>query len=138
MQTPWQTTLEVFVDFVFSVLVNIGAQLLFYRALATAGRVTLFAALVLGLALARRFATRRFFEALVPVGTRQPHWQSVVESVMDTALGFGVAVALQVLIYGEMATLLRASGLTSVIYGLTIVRRYLLRRFFAALALRMA
>ena len=138
MQTPWQTTLEVLVDFVFSILVNIGGQLLFYRALATVERVTLFAALVLGLALARRFATRRFFEALVPVGTRQPHWQSIVESTVDTALGFGIAVALQMLIYGETATFLRASGLTFMIYGLTIVRRYLLRRLFAALALRMA
>lgn len=136
MQTRWQTTLEVLIDFAFSILINIGGQLVFYPALATARRVTLFAALVLGLALARRFVTRRFFEALVPLGTRQPHWQSVVESVVDTVLGFGIAVALQMLIYGEMATLLRASGLTGVIYGLTMIRRYILRRLFAALALR--
>jgi len=138
MQTRAQSTLEVLVDFAFSMLINIGGQLLFYRALATAGRVTLFAALVLGLAFARRFATRRFFEALVPLGTRQPPWQSVVESIVDTGLGFGVAVALQMLIYGEAATLLHASGLTFVIYGLTMVRRYILRRIFAAMALRTA
>jgi hypothetical protein len=138
MQTPWQTTLEVVTDFVFSILVNIGGQLLFYRAFATVGRLTLFAALVLGLALPRRFATRRLFEALVPVGTRQPHWQSLVESIVDTALGFGIAVVLQMLIYSETATLFRASSLTFMIYGLTIVRRYLLRRLFAAWALRMA
>ncbi len=138
MQTRAQSTLEVLVDFAFSMLINIGGQLLFYRALATAGRVTLFAALVLGLAFARRFATRRFFEALVPFGTRQPPWQSVVESIVDTGLGFGVAVALQMLIYGETATLLHASGLTFVIYGLTMVRRYILRRIFAAMALRTA
>jgi len=138
MQTRAQSTLEVLVDFAFSMLINIGGQLLFYRALATAGRVTLFAALVLGLAFARRFATRRFFEALVPLGTRQPPWQSVVESIVDTGLGFGVAVALQMLIYGETATLLHASGLTFVIYGLTMVRRYILRRIFAAMALRTA
>jgi len=138
MQTRAQSTLEVLVDFAFSMLINIGGQLLFYRALATAGRVTLFAALVLGLAFARRFATRRFFEALVPLGTRQPPWQSVVESIVDTGLGFGVAVALQMLIYGETATLLHASGLTFVIYGLTMVRRYILRRIFAAMALRAA
>ena len=119
-------------------LINIGGQLIFYRALATAGRVTLFAALVLGLAFARRFATRRFFEALVPFGTRQPPWQSVVESIVDTGLGYGVAVVLQMLIYGETATLLRASSLTFVIYGLTMVRRYILRRIFAAMALRTA
>jgi hypothetical protein len=138
MQTRAQSTLEVLVDFAFSMLINIGGQLVFYRALATAGRVTLFAALVLGLAFARRFATRRFFEALVPLGTRQPPWQSVVESIVDTGLGFGVAVALQMLIYGETATLLHASGLTFVIYGLTMVRRYILRRIFAAMALRTA
>ena len=138
MQTRAQSTLEVLVDFAFSMLINIGGQLIFYRALATAGRVTLFAALVLGLAFVRRFATRRFFEALVPFGTRQPPWQSVVESIVDTGLGFGVAVALQMLIYGETATLLHASGLTFVIYGLTMVRRYILRRIFAAMALRTA
>ena len=138
MQTRAQSTLEVLVDFAFSMLINIGGQLVFYRALATAGRVTLFAALVLGLAFARRFATRRFFEALVPLGTRQPPWQSVVESIVDTGLGFGVGVALQMLIYGETATLLHASGLTFVIYGLTMVRRYILRRIFAAMALRTA
>ena len=138
MQTRAQSTLEVLADFAFSMLMNIGGQLVFYRALATAGRVMLFAVLVLGLAFARRLATRRFFEALVPLGTRQPHWQSVVESIVDTGLGFGVGVALQMLIYGETATLLHASGLTFVIYGLTMVRRYILRRIFAAMALRTA
>jgi hypothetical protein len=138
MQTRVQSTLEVLVDFACSILINIGGQLLFYPTVATVGRVTLFAALVLGLALARRLATRRFFEALVPLGTRQPHWQSVMESVVDTSLGYGVAVALQMLIYGEAATFLRASSLTFVIYGLTMVRRYILRRLFAALALRTA
>ncbi len=138
MQTRWQTSLEVLIDFAFSMLINIGGQLAFYHAWATAGRVTLFAALVLGLALARRFATRRFFEALIPLGTRQPQWQSVVESVVDTILGFGIAVVLQMLIYGETATLLRASGLTFTIYGLTMIRRYILRRIFTARALRAA
>lgn len=138
MQTRSQATLEVSVDFVFSILINLGGQLVFYHTFATARRITLFAALVLGLAFARRLATRRFFEALIPLGTLQPHWQSVVESVVDTALGFGVTVALQMLIYGEAATLLRASGLTFVIYGLTMLRRYILRRIFAAMALRTA
>src|SRR5215475_2461567 len=87
MQTRAQSTLEVLIDFAFSILMNIGGQLVFYHAVATAGRLTLFATLVLGLAVARRFVTRRFFEALVPLGTRQPHWQSVVESIVDTGLG---------------------------------------------------
>lgn len=132
MQTRWQSTLEVAADLVFSVFINIGVQLIFYQAFATAGRVTLFAVLVLGSAFVRRFVTRRFFETLVPAGTRQPHWQSVLESVADTVLGFAIAVALQMVIYGEVATLLYASSLTLAIYGLAALRRYLLRRLFAA------
>lgn len=136
MQTRWQSTLEVATDLVFSVFINIGAQLIFYQTFATAGRVTLFAVLVLGSAFVRRFVTRRFFETLVPAGTRQPHWQSVLESVADTVLGFAIAVALQMLIYREVATLLRASGLTFLVYGLAMLRRYLLRRVFATWAIR--
>src|SRR5262249_56332449 len=99
MQTRAQSTLEVLVDFACSIFINIGGQLLFYHTVATVERVTLFAALVLGLAFARRLATRRFFEALVPLGTRQPHWQSVVESVVDTGLGHGVAGVLPLLVF---------------------------------------
>jgi multidrug transporter EmrE-like cation transporter len=61
-----------------------------------------------------------------------------MESVTDTALGFAVAVVLQMFIYGEVATLLRASGLTVLVYGLAMLRRYVLRRVFAAWALRAA
>ncbi len=113
-------------------------QVIFYQAFATAGRVTLFAVLVLGSAFVRRLVTRRFFETLVPAGTRQPHWQSALESVVDTVLGFAIAVVLQILIYREAATLLRASGLTFLVYGLAMLRRYLLRRVFAAWAIRPA
>lgn len=136
MQNRLQSILEVGVDFLFSLVINIGGQLVFYRAVATAGRVTLFAALVLSLAFARRFATRRVFEALVPVGTQQRHWQSWVEAIADTALGFAISVALQLLVYGDTATLLSASSLTITIYGLTMLRRYLLRRLFVFLGTR--
>ncbi len=138
MQTRWQSTLEIAVDVLFSMGMNIGGQLFFYHAFATAGRVTLFAALVLSLAVARRFVTRRVFEALVPVGTPQPHWQSVVESIVDTAVGFAISVALQLLVYGEVATLVSASSLTIMIYGLTMLRRYLLRRVFVFFGTRPA
>ncbi len=138
MQTHWQSTLEVATDFGFSLLINIGGQLVFYHAVATTGRVTLLAVLTLASAFVRRFLTRRAFETLVPAGTRQSRWQSVVESAADTALGFAIAVALQLLIYGEAATLLRASGLTLLVYGLAMLRRYVLRRIFAAWALRTA
>lgn len=138
MQTRRQALLEVGVDYVFSILINIGGQLLFYHGVATARRVTLFAGLVLGLAFIRRFATRRVFEAWVPAGAPQPRWHSAVEAVSDTALGFAMTVGLQMLIYGDVATLLRASSLTVGIYGFTMLRRYLLRRLFAAWALRTA
>jgi hypothetical protein len=138
MQTRRQALLEVLVDYVFSILINIGGQLVFYPRVATARRVTLFAVLVLGLALVRRFVIRRAFEAWVPAGTRQPRWHSALEAVSDTAIGFAVAVGLQLLIYGDAATFLRASGLTVGIYGFTVVRRYLIRRLFAAWALRTA
>jgi hypothetical protein len=50
MQTCRQSRLEVGADFGVSLLVNLVTQLLFYGALATAGRSLIFAALVLGLA----------------------------------------------------------------------------------------
>ena len=45
-------------------------------------------------------------------------------------LGFLIAIALQVLIYGSAATMARAGGLTALIYVVTLLRRYLLRRIF--------
>ena len=138
MQTRWQSILEVAADLAFSLLMNIGGQLVFYHAVATAERVTLLAVLVLGSACVRRFVIRRCFETFVPAGMRQPHWQSVLESGADTVLGFVIAVALQMLIYGEVATLLRASGLTFLVYGLAMLRRYVLRRVFAAWSIRSA
>ena len=55
MQTHWQSTLEVATDFGFSLLINIGGQLVFYHAVATTGRVTLLAVLILASAFVRRF-----------------------------------------------------------------------------------
>jgi hypothetical protein len=134
MQTRAQSLLEVTVDYLFSVVMNIGGQLLFYPTLATTRRVTIFAVTLLGLAFLRRLLTRRLFEAFVPPGVPQPQWQSVLEAVGDTLVGFGIAVIVQKLVYGDAATLLRAGGFTFGIYGLTMLRRYLLRRAFVALA----
>jgi hypothetical protein len=53
-------------------------------------------------------------------------------------LGFGIAVVLQMLIYGAAATLWRAGGLTFGLYVLAIVRRYILRRIFDAVAAQTA
>jgi hypothetical protein len=136
MQTRWQSFVEVTIDFAFSIAINIGAQLTFYHDLATIGRMTLFASLVLGLAFARRLATRRCFERYVSPGARQSHWHSMLEAISDTLLGLVITVALQRLVYGDAATLLRASSLTLAIYGVTMLRRDLLRRLCVWLSTR--
>jgi hypothetical protein len=130
MQTRSQSRLEVSIDFVLSLLVNIAAQILFYGALATAGRSLSVAALVLGLAIPRRYGTRRLFNALLPPDIHQPRWHSWLEVGVDTVLGFSVAIVLQWLFYGPAATWAKAGGLTGIIYAVTMCRRYILRRFF--------
>jgi hypothetical protein len=138
MQTRRQSTLEVSFDFTFSILINLVGQRLFYGTLATAGRMTFFAVAVLGLAYARRYTTRRLFNARVPVGQRQSRGHSALEAVSDTVLGLLIAYALQVAVYGAAATVIRAGGLTAVVYGLTMLRRYAIRRIFVALEARKA
>jgi hypothetical protein len=128
MQTRAQSGLEVGIDFGLSLMMNIGAQLLFYGALATAGRSLSVAALVLGLAIPRRYTIRRLFNALLPLNTRQPRWHSWLEVGVDTVLGFCVAIVLQWVFYGAAATWAKAGGLTAVVYAITLCRRYILRR----------
>lgn len=130
MQSRGQSRLEVGIDFVLSILVNIGAQICFYGALATAGRSLSVAALVLGLAMPRRYATRRLFNTLIAPGTRQPRWQSWLEVGVDTVLGLCLAILLQWIFYGPAATWAKAGGLTGIIYAFTMCRRYILRRLF--------
>ena len=132
MQTCRQSRLEVGIDFGLSLLVNLVAQLLCYGALATAGRSLTFAALVLGLAVPRRYATRRLFNALVAPGARQTRWQSWLEVSVDTVLAIVVAIMLQRLCYGAAATWVKAGGLTIALYAFTMGRRYALRRMCEA------
>jgi TRAP-type C4-dicarboxylate transport system permease large subunit len=103
-----------------------------YGALATAGRSLTFAALVLGLAVPRRYALRRLFNALVAPGARQSRWQSWLEVCSDTAVAIVMAIVLQRLCYGTAATWTKAGGVTVVLYTITIGRRYALRRVFEA------
>jgi hypothetical protein len=130
MQTRGQSRLEVGIDFMLSLLVNIGAQIFFYGALATAGRSLSVAALVLGLAMPRRYATRRLFNTFIAPGTRQPRWQSWLEVGVDTIVGLCLAILLQWIFYGPAATWAKAGGLTGIVYALTMCRRYILRRLF--------
>src|SRR5499426_1852791 len=130
MQTCRQSRFEVGADFGVSLLVNLVAQGLFYGALATAGRSLTFAALVLGLAVPRRYAIRRLFNAFVAPGTRQSRWQSWLEVITDTAVAIVMAIVLQRLCYGAAATLAKAGGVTVALYAVTMGRRYTLRRVF--------
>ena len=130
MQTCRQSRLEVGADFGVSLLVNLVAQLLFYGALATPRRSLIFAALVLGLAVPRRYAIRRLFNAFVAPGARQTRWQSWLEVCSDTVVAIVMAIILQRLCYGAAATLMKAGGVTVVLYSITLGRRYALRRMF--------
>jgi hypothetical protein len=138
MQTRRQATCEVSLDFLLSIVVNLLGQRLVYGTLATAERMTVFAVVVLAVAYTRRMVTRRFFNTLVPVGQRQSPWHSGLEAVSDTVLGLLITYGLQVLFYGAAATVIRAGGLTLGIYGLTMLRRYIIRRLFVRLEVEMA
>jgi TRAP-type C4-dicarboxylate transport system permease large subunit len=130
MQTCHQSRLEVGADFGVSLVINLVAQLCFYGVLATAGRGLTFAALVLGLAVPRRYAMRRLFNTFVAPGTRQARWQSWLEVGADTVVAIVMAIVLQRLCYGAAATLTKAGGVTVVLYAVTMGRRYALRRVF--------
>ena len=130
MQTCRQSRVEVGADFGVSLVINLVTQGVFYGALATAGRSLTLAALVLGLAVPRRYAIRRLFNALVAPGTRQTRWQSWVEVCSDTAVAIIMAMVLQRLCYGAAATLTKAGGVTVALYAVTMGRRYALRRVF--------
>ena len=132
MQTHRQSRLEVSIDFGLSLLVNLGVQILFYGRLATLSRSSAFAVLVLGLALPRRYVTRRGFNRLVPPGGQQSRWHSWLEVGVDTVIGIVVAFLLQWLFYGPAATWGKAGGLTICLYAITMVRRYILRRISEA------
>ena len=138
MQTCWQSRLEVGADFGVSLVVNLMAQLGFYGALATAGRSLTFAALVLGLAVPRRYVLRRLFNAAVAPGARQSLWQSWLEVLTDIAVALVIAIVLQRLCYGAAATLTNVGGMTLALYAMTLGRRYALRRAFEAWHARQA
>ena len=136
MQTRGQSRLEVGIDFALSLLINLGAQIFFYGALATAGRSLAVAATVLVLAVPRRYSLRRLFNALLPAGAGQPPWQAWLEVGVDTVLGLVVAMGVQWVFYGPAATWAKAGGLTGVVYAITMCRRYLLRRLFERWSMR--
>jgi hypothetical protein len=96
----------------------------------------MFATLILGLAIPRRYATRRMFEAYFTAGVPQTRRQSWLEVGTDTVIGLFMAMALQGMVYGTAATWVKAGGLTVVLYTITLGRRYLLRRLFESWSTR--
>jgi hypothetical protein len=130
MQTRRQSRLEVGADFGVSLLINLVTQGLFYGVLATAGRSLAFAAMVLGLAVPRRYAIRRLFNARLAPGTRQARAQSWCEVGVDTVLAILLAILLQRWCYDTAATWSKASAVTVALYAITMGRRYVLRRLF--------
>ena len=120
---------EMMVDLGLMILTNALAQWVAYGAAATAPRVSTFALLMIGFALARRYGTRVWFEAWSRRWWRtQPRWHSALEVGTDTVIGLGMAVGLQLLIYGQATSVQYAGGVTLVCYGVLPVRRYVLRR----------
>ena len=49
MQTRAQSSLEAFVDFLFSIVMNVGGQRVLYGTVATVGRITFFSSIFLDL-----------------------------------------------------------------------------------------
>jgi hypothetical protein len=67
---------------------------------------------------------------------RQSRMMSLVEAAANVAVGYGVAVAAQVLVFplfGLSATLAQNLGIGAVFTGVSIARSYALRRLFEAL-----
>jgi len=130
MQSQRHSWLEVGVDFVFMLVFNLGGQMLVYGRLATTGRASTFAAASLLLSVSRRYLLRRWFNTLVRIGEGQSRTCSLLETLTDTLLAFGMSIVLQWLWYGPAATWAAVTGLTLGMYVLTLGRRYLLRRLF--------
>ncbi len=74
MQTQRQSRFEVGIDLLISLLANIGAQILFYGQLATAGRSLSLAVIILTPAVPRRYLIRLLFNARLAPGARQSRW----------------------------------------------------------------
>lgn len=67
---------------------------------------------------------------------KQSRWMSFVESVANVAVGYGVAVLTQILVFpwfGLTATLEENLRIGVIFTGVSLVRSYLLRRAFETL-----
>ncbi|MDH3604977.1 MAG: hypothetical protein OEU26_35700 [Candidatus Tectomicrobia bacterium] len=131
-QTPRLSKWEVGVDLGLGTAVNVGIQAFLLRTF-TLSQGLSFAMVFLGLAYLRRYWVRRGFNRLVPPGAGQSRRMSVIEVVTDTLIAIAVAFALLAMWY-PAEPLPRISSLVLIAYVLTPLGRFLLRRFFEALA----
>ena len=72
---------------------------------------------------------------------KQSKWMSLVESIANVVVGYGVAVVTQILVFpmfGLHASLNQNLLIGLVFTGVSLVRSYFLRRVFEALRLRQA
>ena len=72
---------------------------------------------------------------------KQSRWMSLVESIANVVVGYGVAVATQMLVFplfGLHASLNQNLLIGLVFTGVSLVRSYFLRRVFETLRLRQA
>lgn len=123
---------EVGSDFCLSILINLGIQAVFLSAF-TLRRGLGFTGTFLILMLGRRYLVRRGFNRLIRSDRGQSRRMSLLETGTDTVLAVAMAFGMVAWWYpGE--PLPHVSALIVVFYGLTMLRRYLLRRGFEWLA----
>ncbi len=135
-QRSLYSKLEVGIDFCISLVINLSLQAIFVQTF-TLSRGLTFSAVFLGLALARRYLTRRGFNRLVRGNQGQSVRMSAVEVWSDTVLGMLIAWGLATLWYPE-EPFIRISGLVLASYAVAMVRRFAMRRLFEWLHRRQA
>lgn len=119
---------EVGLDFCLSLLVNLSVQAWFLPTFTFRHGVS-FTAVFLLLSLLRRYGLRRWFNRLDRPERGQTRWMSLLEAWADTVIAMGMALGMAALWYPQ-EPLPRLSGLIGIVYLLTMLRRYLFRRFF--------
>jgi hypothetical protein len=119
---------EIGLDFCLTLVVNYGSQAIFLRAF-TATRALTFTGVFLALAMGRRYLLRRYFNRFVHPMQGQSRGMSLLETSTDTVLAIVMAWIMLRLWYPE-EPLPRVSALVAVLYLLTLMRRYAVRRLF--------
>ena len=128
VQSPRFSRYEVGLDFCLTMVINYLSQAVFLKTFKPSRALT-FTGLFLALAMARRYLVRRFFNCLAHPVTGQSHGMSLIETSADTALAIAMALIMLKIWYPE-ESLPHVSALVVALYGLTFIRRYIVRRLF--------